>query len=260
MLRWVVLVLLLSNGIYFAWQKYLSPAAVATAQIVVEPQGQRVALLNEAVGVSRPPSQAVVQKPATPTIAAANTAAALPASQPISQPMVLSVAPEVPAAPICHMIGPFHERISARQVRDRLSAMPIRTDLYQINIPAKPVFWVYLGPLRSRQEAQDQHRQLLEKNIESFIITEGPLLNGVSLGFFTLPDSAQALLRQRREQGYDAKLREVPRTTAELWLLLAEGEHNRFSSADWEQVRAGTQGIELRKSLCDAIASAEKLE
>ena len=255
MLRWVVLVLLLSNGIYFAWQKYLSPTAVATGQQVVEPQGQRVALLKEATGGSRP------------TVASERAPAALPASvaeaAPIlsaSQPLVSSVAPEVPAASICHMVGPFHERISARQVRDRLTAMPVRADLYQINIPAKPVFWVYLGPLRSRQEAQDQHRQLLEKNIESFIITEGPLLNGVSLGFFTVADSAQTLLRQRREQGYDAKLREVPRTTAELWLVLAEGEFNRFSSAGWEQVRAGTQGIELRKSLCDVIASAEKLE
>jgi hypothetical protein len=158
------------------------------------------------------------------------------------------------------MIGPFHEKISAHQVKDRLTAMPMRVDLYQISVPAKPVYWVYLGPLRSHQEAQDQHRQLLEKNIESFIITEGPLLNGVSLGFFTMADSAQTLLRQRREQGYDAKLREVARTTPEIWAVFADGEFNRFSDAAWERVRAGTQGIELRKSLCNVIASAEKLE
>lgn len=253
MLRWVVLVLLLCNGIYFAWHHYLAPSTVAEALSVVEPQGQRVVLLAEGggarVAVSRPSASAP-----------ANAAVAATAIQAGAQPLTAGAAPEVPAAPICHMIGPFREKVSARQVRDRLLAVPFKVNLYQINVPAKPVFWVYLGPMRSRQEALDQHRQLLGKNVESFIITEGPLLNGVSLGFFTREESAQTLLRQRREQGYDAKLREVARTSPEMWILFGDGEYARFDDAQWERVRAGTDGIEVRKSLCDVIASAEKLE
>lgn len=257
MLRWVVLVLLLCNGIYFAWHRYLAPSTVAEALSVVEPQGQRVVLLAESGGaraaVTRPPQLAQ-----DGAVAAASRTGTQPPAQ--VQPVTPGAAPEVPAAPICHMIGPFAEKISARQVRDRLLAIPVKVDLYRIDVPGKPVFWVYLGPMRSRQEAQDQHRQLLGKNIDSFIITEGPLLNGVSLGFFTKEESAQTLLRQRREQGYDAKLREVARTSPEMWVVFGDGEYARFDETQWERVRAGTDGIEVRKSLCDVVASAEKLE
>lgn len=257
MLRWVVLVLLLCNGIYFAWHRYLAPSTVAASVSVVEPQGQRVMLLAEGGGTRAP-----VVRPSTPAAVANESVAAVAAAaqQLQPQPVTPGAAPEAPAAPICHMIGPFHEKVSARQVRDRLLAAPFKVDLYQINVPGKPVFWVYLGPLRSRQEAQDQHRQLLGKNIDSFIITEGPLLNGVSLGFFTREESAQTLLRQRREQGYDARLREVVRTSPEMWVVFGDGEYARFDEAQWERARAGTDGIEVRKSLCDVVASAEKLE
>lgn len=254
MLRWVVLVLLLCNGIYFAWRHYLAPSTVAAAVAVVEPEGQRVVLLAEG-GAAR----GAVSRPSK-TSAPANAAAAVTAVQSGAQPVIAGAAPEVPAAPICHMIGPFREKVSARQVRDRLLSVPLKVNLYQINVPARPVFWVYLGPMRSRQEALDQHRQLLGKNIESFIITEGPLLNGVSLGFFTRDESAQTLLRQRRDQGYDAKLREVARTNPEMWVVFGDGEYARFDDAQWARVRAGTDGIEVRKSLCDVVASAEKLE
>lgn len=249
MLRWIVLTLLLCNGIYYAWHRYVAAPATQSAQIV-EPQGQRVALLSENGSAAKPVSLPVPVE----------TAAAAAASNASLQPVTHGAPPEAPGAPICHMIGPFHEKISARQVRDRLLAIPLKVDLYQIDVPTKPVYWVYLGPMRSRQEALDQHRQLLGKNIESFIITEGPLLNGVSLGFFTREESAQQLLRQRREQGYDAKLREVARTNPEMWVVFGDGEYARFDDGQLEKVRAGTSGAELRKSLCDVVASAQKLE
>lgn len=263
MLRWVVLVLLLCNGIYFAWQRYLSPPVPLSAVPVVEPQGQRVALLGEAGDATRLSPSRVVPPPQAVAAASVPSPAAEVApkeSAVVTQPLVASSAPEAPSAPICRMIGPFHEVVSARQVRERLAAIPLKTDLYQINVPAKPVYWVYLGPMRTRQEAQDQHRQLLAKEIESFIITDGPLLNGVSLGFFTVPESAQTMLKRRREQGYDAKVREVARTTQELWLFLTGDSAVNFSDAEWSRLRAGTQDVELRKSLCDVVAMATKLE
>ena len=256
MLRWVVLVLLLCNSIYFAWQRYLAPSAVAVPISAVEPLGERVDLLSEGrTQAVTTTAQSVVVEPAP--LPATHSQSAPPVA---AQPAVAGVPAEAPAALVCQMIGPFREKISARQVHDRLAAVPIQSDLYQINVPTKPVFWVYLGPMHSRQEAQDQHRQLLGKNIESFIITEGPLLNGVSLGVFSLPESAQSMLRQRREQGYDAKLREVPRTTPEMWLVLHASESGHLSDAIWARAHVGIDGVERRKSRCDVIATAQKLE
>lgn len=226
MLRWSVLGLLLCNLIYFLWESHLAPVEPATQAPAAIVDGEPLQLLGESK---------------------ATASAAAPA-------------PEAPSVPICHMIGPFKEKISARQIKDRLQALDILVHTYQLNIPGKPDYWVHLGPMRSRKEALDLLRELHSKNIDSFLITEGELVNGISLGFFTRDELAQAVLKQRREQGYAAKIRQVPRFSEELWEVFAEGEYSKFSDELWQQIQSGTQGVELRRNFCDAIASAEKLD
>jgi len=241
MLRWWVLGLLLCNVIYFAWQRQSIPVQ-ASALSVQPAQGMRLVLLSEAREASNEKAQ--------PNMEGQQSAPGQSESNPAGPPSV----------PVCHMIGPFKEKVSARQVKDRLAAMNISVNTYRLNIPGKPDYWVHLGPLRSRKEALDLLRELHSKNIDSFLITEGELVNGISLGFFTREELAQAILKQRRDQGYDAKIREVPRFSEELWTVFAEGQYNKFSDEHWQQLRAGTQDLELRKNFCDAIASAEKLD
>ena len=223
--------LLLCNAVYFVWQHNLKASSTvdAQSQIASSAAGDRLVLLAERKGSG----------------VSAQVAAAIPAG---------------PAAAICYMIGPFKEKISAHQVQDRLRALDITVNTYQVNIPDRPDFWVYLGPMRSRKEALDMLRELQSKKIDSFLIGDGDLVNGISLGFFTKEPLAQAVLKQRREQGYDAKLRAVPRFTQELWEVFADGQYAKLSDELWQQIKAGTQGVEQRKNSCDLIASAEKLD
>ena len=237
MLKWFVLSLLLCNAVYFVWQHNLKTLATTGSQVaqIAAVDGERLALLREA----KTGSGASL----TSSASAASTAS-----------------PSEPAIAICHMIGPFKEKISAHQVQDRLRALDITVNTYQVNIPDKPDYWVHLGPMRSHKEALDMLRELQSKKIDSFLIADGDLVNGISLGFFTKLELAQAVLKQRREQGYDARLREVPRFTQELWEVFADEQYAKFSDELWQQIKSGTQGVELRKNSCDLIASADKLD
>lgn len=234
MLRWIVLGLLLCNAIYFVWQHNAPQTATVSNGAIQAPEvgGERLSLLSEQKS----------EEATTKVVAEQSRAVA------------------TPAVSVCHMIGPFKEKISAHQIQDRLRALDITVNTYQVNTPDKPDFWVYLGPMRSRKEALDTLRELQSKKIDSFLIADGDLINGISLGFFTKEELAQAILKQRREQGYDAKLRAVPRFTQELWEVFADEQYTKFSDDLWQQIKAGTQGIELRKNSCDLIASAEKLD
>lgn len=236
MLKWLVLGLLLCNGIYFVWQYNLKMSAISISAVAAAPvEGGRLVLIQEAeVGKG------------TAAVSAATTAAV--------------ATPSEPPVAICHMIGPFKEKISAHQVQSRLRALDITVNTYQVNIPDKPDYWVYLGPMRSHKEALDMLRELQSKKVDSFLIADGDLVNGISLGFFTKKELAQAVLKQRRDQGYDAKLRDVPRFTQEMWEVFADEQYAKFSDELWQQIKAGTQGVELRKNSCDLIASAEKLD
>ena len=236
MTRWLVLGLLLCNAIYFLWQH--NAQTVSSALEPRESQianGARLVLLAEKDAVGEASARSVAGP--EPKVTAAG-----------------------PPTPICHMIGPFKEKISAHQVQDRLKALEIEVHTYQVNIPDKPDYWVHLGPMRSRKEALDMLRELQSKKIDSFLITEGELINGISLGFYTKEELAQAVLKQRRDQGYSAKIREVPRFNQELWEVFADEQFGKFSDELWRQITAGTQGLGLRKNSCDLIASAEKLD
>lgn len=230
MLRWLALVLLLCNAIYFLWQSQSRPEAPLVAAPAAA-EGETLVLLRER-------------------------------GQPEGggQPTPATAAAVAPSVPVCHMIGPLKELVSARQVKERLRALDISVQIYGIKVPGKPDYWVHLGPMRSRKEALDLLRELQNKKIDSFLITEGELANGISLGFFTREELARAALKQRRDLGYDAKLRPVQRFSQELWAVFDEGEYGKFSDELWQQIQAGTQGLELRKNFCDAIASADKLE
>lgn len=239
MIRWMMLGLLLCNTIYFVWQH--NSKEVVGASAAIQPSAAndaRLTLVSEASSKNGGASSA---KPAT-------------------QPLTTNTAVSQPPAPICHMVGPFKEKISAHQVQDRLKALDIPVHTFQVNIPDKPDYWVHLGPMRSRKEALDILRELQAKKIDSFLITEGELLNGISLGFFTREELAQVVLKQRREQGYDAKIRAVPRFTQELWEVFSGDHAGKLSSEVLKKIIAGTQGVELRKNSCDLVASAEKLD
>lgn len=237
MLKWFVLGLLLCNGIYFVWQYNLKASAIGVSTVVptASVEGGRLVLLREVEASNK---VAVMS-------AAPKTSVISSSEQPLS---------------VCHMIGPFKEKISAHQVQSRLRALDITVNTYQINIPDKPDYWVYLGPMRSHKEALDMLRELQNKKVDSFLIADGDLVNGISLGFFTKKELAQAVLKQRRDQGYDAKLRDVPRFTQEMWEVFADEQYAKLSDELWQQIKAGTQGVELRKNSCDLIASAEKLD
>lgn len=226
MLRWLVIGLLLCNGLFFWWHRQ---APIVVPEPKEEVAGARLVLLSEHDGKGASSASADRVTPA-------------------------------PSVPVCHMIGPFKEKISARQVKDRLRALDIEVVTYQLQIPEKPDYWVHLGPMRSRKEALDVLRELQSKKIDSFLITEGELVNGVSLGFFTREELARAVQKQRLEQGYDAKIRQVPRFSVQLWEVMDAEQYNKFSDELWQKVRAGTAGLELRKNSCDLIASAERLD
>ena len=243
MARWILILLLLCNAIYFGWEFFLQQP-----QPVQEPpqlargdggDGERLVLVREADLSPRP------QEPPP----------GVPAPEAAPEPEPLP-----PEERVCDMIGPFSEEVSARQIQNRLAARDIGVSLYQLTVPGEPDYWVHLGPMTSRKEAVATLRELQAEGIDSFLITEGELKNGISLGFFTRQELATRVQAQRLKQGYDAKIREVPRNHNEIWAVFEPGEFSEFSLRVWEEIQAGHTDLELRKNYCDAIASAVNLD
>ncbi len=160
MLRWILIILVLANAVYFFWYQFSGkssgseglPASVAKA---TGEQG-RILLLQET---------------------------SLPEESQSAQANHIKTAKDV--RPLCWMIGPFQEEISAKQVKSRLEALDIELTLNSLVYESEPVYWVYIEPLSDKSAAVRLLTELHSRGVDSYVIlSEKELVNGISLGFF----------------------------------------------------------------------------
>jgi hypothetical protein len=126
--------------------------------------------------------------------------------------------------------------------------------------PGKPDYWVYIPPRVSRKVAIRLLRELQSNKIDSYLITDGELSRGLSLGFFTEEVRAQTVHRARVAQGYDARIRIVPREYTEFWGVFDTRINRELTELLWEKVQSGNKGLERHKNNCDTIASLDNLD
>lgn len=238
-MRWIVVMLLVVNLAVFGWYRYAVSAPEAGNRLeAISPAGSGLKLLDVPVGDGGYDRSGLLRDGA---------------------PVVEAVrGGSVDHVEMCGMIGPFREQVSAKQVRDRIQSLGAVVDLLEIPVTLRTDYWVHMGPYPSREEAMSMLRVLQQKGVDSFLIADGALANGISLGLFRQRSSADALLAQRKAQGHDAKLREIPKVASELWVIIKEGAE--LADEARSQLLAVSPGTEYRKNPCGAIVSTNKFE
>jgi cell division protein FtsN len=231
MLRWMVVALLVVNAALFAWYRY------SDAVVTAEPQPAHLFPQGDALHViaASPVQSGAVSKEAM-------------RSEAVARPK---------AEPICGMFGAFPELISARQVRDRLQSLGLSAKIIGITVPLRTDYWVHLGPYASRETALAKLKELQQAGVDSFLINEGDLANGISLGIFRQKHSAESLLAKRLSEGFQASIKEVPRESEELWVVF-DGQD--LAESVRTQLLAVAPGIEYRRNLCGGIVSKSSFE
>lgn len=176
-MRWILLLLLLLNAFYYVWHQQQGPLRAKEVAPAGAYQSARkdIRLLSEADA---------------PRVRAESSA---PAD---------AVAPE---AAVYLYLGSFEEESRARVVEQRLLSLDIQAEVRSVDAAAGVEYWVYLPPLASRQASLRQLRELQARRIDSYIITQGELANGISLGIFPRNDSANSVMQRLRDVGYSRR-------------------------------------------------------
>ena len=161
-MRWFLLLLLLLNAFYYVWHQQQAPLRAKEVAPLALYQGQQrdIRLLSES-------DEAPKKREALP-----------------------AKAPEE----VCLFLGGFSAEDEARRVEQRLVSLDIASSVMPLDVAAGVDYWVYLVPLASRQASLRQLKELQARKIDSYIIGQGDLANGISLGIFpptiiTMPNS-----------------------------------------------------------------------
>ena len=142
-------------------------------------------------------------------------------------------------AQLCYNAGPFAEEQDAKNLLARANALSFTGQINTVAVAAnKPSeYWVYITPRISRDEALRTLRELQQRKLDSYIITQGELAEGVSLGLFRNKESAYSLQKQVRNYGLPAEVRVINESMNEYWVEIKESA--QLSEALRERIQAG---------------------
>lgn len=154
----------------------------------------------------------------------------------------------------CQLIGPFAELLHAEYLVERLTALDVQSSVRHIEISDGNNYWVYLKPEMSEKEALRRLYEVQAKSIDSYIIPEGELANGISLGQFSDPDSAKEKADRVREQGYAPEIKQIPKNHSEIWVEIRQGEQ-KVSAEQWQDLLKDEKAIERRENYCFGVAN-----
>lgn len=158
------------------------------------------------------------------------------------------------ASAMCTMVGPFIQLLHAEYLEERLQAMEADAEIQSVEVPDGSGYWVYLPPEVSEKEALRRLYELQAKKIDSYIIPNGELTNGISLGIFNERSVAEARINEIRAQGYQAELREVARTISETWVVMPVTEAEKIDAEIWIDLMRQQPGLEKRQNYCLGVA------
>jgi hypothetical protein len=126
----------------------------------------------------------------------------------------------VSSGELCLHLGGFENGNDASLLEQRLISLDIPAKQTVVSSESSKDYWVYLPPFGSRDAALRQFRELQARGLDSYLITQGDLTNGVSLGIFSGQDSAVSLLERIRAMGYGAEMRELIRERRDYWVYV----------------------------------------
>ncbi|MBM7062704.1 SPOR domain-containing protein [Pseudomonas sp. UL073] len=227
-MRWLFLLLLVLNLFYYVWHQQQTPLRVKEVAPLSLHQDVRqgIRLLSEA-------EKPQVRHPGS------------------------EVRPSAAAEPeACLFLGGFEGEDAARAVLQRMTSLDVDAELRSVDAPSGVDYWVYLAPLASRQASLRQLKELQARKIDSYIITQGDLTDGISLGMFPRSESAESVMQRLREAGYEPLMRELARAHRSYWVRVAPESRRLVDNPMLLMLSADFAGLQHQLMPCESVATA----
>ncbi len=154
----------------------------------------------------------------------------------------------------CFLLGGFTQELRVRQLEQRLLSLDIHVRIAVTEVSQGVDQWVYIAPLPSRQAALQMLRELQSRNIDSYLITEGELANGILLGTFPRSDAAVSVVERVRQAGFDAQTRELPRAYHEFWVQVADESRRLVDDALLSRLAGDFSELKHQLISCSGVA------
>ena len=156
---------------------------------------------------------------------------------------------------VCTFVGAFPDQAQAEYFVKRLAVWGAKSAVKNVLVSSTVGYWLHLPPLSSRKELLRRLSELQRQGVDSYIIPDGDLENGISLGMFSERQRAEILKNRMSRLGYQPEIAEVPREKKELWVFLASEESIKIDADRWSELLSGKELLQKQQNLCSDVAS-----
>lgn len=173
----------------------------------------------------------------------------LPADAP---PAPAPVAVEVPSPAACLEWGPFRSgELAAAEVAIGKLQIGHRLEARQLEVEDDSGYWVYIPPLRSRQEAEQKIAELKSLGINDYFLVQGDgkWKYAVSLGMFRTEEAAKVQLDALARKGVRSAQSGKRERPVRLTVFVAR-DADEALAAKLVELRSGFPGSELKAVVC----------
>lgn len=208
-MRWIFLILLLANVVYFGWELDRDTRMRMQNVTVAAPVPDSAARLTLISEMDNPPPV----RSTSDTIETSDGEAAAGASGetlPLGEELVEQL-PDIRTggldselgAAYCITYGPLPEQSQATGLNDWFRSRDAVTRLRHTDREQRGLFWIYLAPQESRAEAEAVLEKLRTQGIRDYrLIRRGNLENAISLGLFSNQHAVNERLGELKDKGY----------------------------------------------------------
>lgn len=218
-MKWLFIFLLLGNVVYLGWELDRETSMRVSRQSSlprIPADADRLRLVQELQSLPPLRDSEVVSVPAAPVAAETTTPAGTPVAEDIAGDVNAGEGADEPldgftvsggvdsyATSACFSFGPVADEAQAMSLRDWLVGVGGSSQVRHTDEQGRQLFWVYLAPQESRQEAMTTIRSFREKGVQDFrLIVTGNLQNAISMGLFSSQSAVNKRLNELEKKGY----------------------------------------------------------
>ncbi len=152
----------------------------------------------------------------------------------------------------CLIAGPFGNELAAGEMRQRLLALGVDSEVRAGQSGEYDDYWVHIPPLPSADGAMRLLRELQAQRIDSFVINKGELANGISLGLYSSREMVLSVSRRLQDAGYNVAVKPLPRQPEEWWLEIDASAEAVLDASFWDQAVQPFPRLQTLTGACES--------
>lgn len=159
--------------------------------------------------------------------------------------------------PYCPALGPFEDKALVQKIGTELASAGLNVLPRSEMMGSSEKFRVYLPSYPDREQATDALKKLRAKKIDSYIMSEVGFANAISLGIFSLQESANGLVKKMNSYGYQAQVASLTYNREVFWIDVKSNSDPEKTDQIIVSAMTKWDGITRVDSPCKSVALAQ---